>query len=100
MAAFSSGQIQTPALSRAMFALGVLIPGLIRDQREQICKYIKKTATSEIALINTPNHLTCPLPFELSLLGLTGTFQVSQQFQTAAINKIICQKKIFFFYTK
>lgn len=82
-----------------MFAFGVLVPGLIRDQTEQICECLKKTATSEMALIYTTNHLTCPLPFKLSLLGLTGTFQVSRQFQTAAINKIICQKNVSLFST-
>lgn len=83
-----------------MFAFGVLVPGLIRDQREQICKSLKKTATSEMALIHTSNHLlTCPLPFKPALLGLSGTFQVSEQFQTAAINKIICQRNVSFFTT-
>lgn len=42
------------------------------------------------------HNLTCPLPFMPSLLGLTGTFQVSQKFQTAAINKIICQRMLHF----
>lgn len=82
-----------------MFAFGVLDPGRIRNQREQICKCPKKTVTSEMALLYTSNHLTCPLPFKPYLLGLTGTFQVSQQFQTAAINKIICQRNVFFFST-
>lgn len=39
------------------------------------------------------HNLTCPLPFMPSLLGLTGTFQVSQQFQAAVINKI-CQRML------
>lgn len=82
-----------------MFAFGVLVPGLIRDQREQICKCPKETATAEMALLYTSNHLTCPLPSKPALLGLTGTFQVSQQFQTAAINKIICQRNVSFFST-
>lgn len=87
---FSSGQIQTPALSRDVFAFGDVVPSLIRDQREQICECPKKITTSEMALLYTSNHLTCPLPFKPSLLKFSGASKVSQQFQTAAIKKIIC----------
>jgi len=82
-----------------MFAFGVLVPSVIRDQREQICKCPEKTATSEMALLYRSNHLTCPLPFKPSLMGLTGRFRVPQQFQTAAVNKIICQRNVSFFCT-